>query len=385
MLVSRDARLIQTQGIFDLPPAVEQTMRWPVDMTLPAEWSVGAIVGESGSGKTTIARELAARLGGAVIESKDADGNLREPFEWVRGKAICSHTQLPIRDWTGLLSRVGFSSPPAWCRPYQVLSNGQQFRCNLARAIAELGEQPIFFDEFASLVHDQVAQVASAAVAKAVRAMKRRFVAVTWRTDILDSLEPDWVLFVGSDQTVRLELNTPSREGVRRWARKPLALRIRRVSAETAWPVFKGHHYLSGNLHRAAKCFVGFVGDQPAVMTAVLQFPHPTSPSWREHRTVCLPDFQGVGIGNRMSECIASLFVATGKPFTSTTSHPAMIAHRRRSPLWQITREPSMCSGITKRSSTPGMQATVSTDRLTAAFRYVGVPARDDARRFGLL
>ena len=49
----------------------------------------------------------------------------------------------------------------------------------------------------------------------------------------------------------------------------------------------------------------------PAAFTAVLAFPHARRPGWREHRTVCLPDFQGVGIGNAMSELVASLFVAT--------------------------------------------------------------------------
>jgi predicted ABC-type transport system involved in lysophospholipase L1 biosynthesis ATPase subunit len=249
-----DARLKQTQGIFDLPPAATQTLDWNVDVELPDQWSVGAIVGESGSGKTTLARELASRFGSAVIEAKDAAGNLREPFEWARDKAVCSAMPgMPIREWTGLLSRVGFSSPPAWCRPYQVLSNGQQFRCNLARAIAESGAsqidgpaKPVFFDEFASLVHDQVAAIASAAVAKGVRQLGRRFVAVTWRTDILDHLEPDWVLFVGTDQSVRLELNTSSREGVRRWRRPSIKMRIVRVDP-SAWACFRGHHYLSGH------------------------------------------------------------------------------------------------------------------------------------------
>lgn len=189
--VRPEARLKQTQGIFDLPPGEAQELKWKIDVTLPEKWHIGAIIGESGSGKTTIARELAGKVGFRVIEGKDADGNLIEPFVWDRDRAVCAHTDLPIADWTGLLSRVGFSSPPAWCRPYQVLSNGQQFRCNLARAIAEThrgdaedaekkaksgNPAPVFFDEFASLVHDQVA---SAAVAKAVRGMGGRFVAVT--------------------------------------------------------------------------------------------------------------------------------------------------------------------------------------------------------------
>ena len=40
----------------------------------------------------------------------------------------------PIKEITGLFTAVGFSSPPSWVKPYQVLSNGEQFRCDLARA-----------------------------------------------------------------------------------------------------------------------------------------------------------------------------------------------------------------------------------------------------------
>ena len=48
---------------------------------------------------------------------------------------------------------------------------------------------------------------------------------------------------------------------------------------------------------------------------------------------MCLLVFQGVGIGNAMSEFVASLFAATGKPYVSTTSHPAMIRHRALAPV----------------------------------------------------
>jgi hypothetical protein len=150
----------------------------------------------------------------------------------------------------------------------------------------------------------------------------------------------------------------------------------------SAWNRFKPHHYLSANLNPAAACYVGLVENQPAAFTAVLPFPHPTHSGWREHRTVCLPDFQGVGIGNAMSEFIASLYNSTGRPYTSTTSHPAMIYHRAKSPLWRMTRQPSLTGGTGKRFSI--MRKTAAIDRLTAGFAYVGPTRPDDARRFGL-
>ena len=73
-----------------------------------------------------------------------------------------------IKYVTGLLSSVGFSSPPAWLRPVRVLSNGQQFRANLARTLAEKPGLAVV-DEFTSGGDPTVAKVGVAAVAKTVR------------------------------------------------------------------------------------------------------------------------------------------------------------------------------------------------------------------------
>src|SRR5262245_56050941 len=99
--VKTEPRLQQCQGIFDLPPASEQQLVWDVDVSIPEKWSIGAIVGESGSGKTTVARELAQLMGTRLVEAKDSDGNLIEPFEWDRKRAVCAATKLSIKDWTG--------------------------------------------------------------------------------------------------------------------------------------------------------------------------------------------------------------------------------------------------------------------------------------------
>jgi hypothetical protein len=159
--------------------------------------------------------------------------------------------------------------------------------------------------------------------------------------------------------------------------RPPIELEIVRVYP-SAWKLFKPHHYLSGSLHPASKCFVALAAlgnepPQPAAFVAALPFPHPTHPGWREHRCVCLPDFQGVGIGNALSEFVAQMFVSLGKRYTSTTSHPAMIRHRARSALWKLIRRPSL-GGRQMRGRWPG-----SADRLTAGFEYVGPPAQTSA------
>jgi len=229
----------------------------------------------------------------------------------------------------------------------------------------------VVFDEFTSVVDRTVARIGSAAVAKAIRSgrIARRFVAVTCHYDVAQWLEPDWVLDMASQSLARGRLRRPE-----------IKLEIRRVAGKI-WSVFKRHHYLSATLHPSARCYAGFVDGCPATFTAVLPFPHPTRPGWREHRTVCLPDFQGVGLGNAMSEFIASLYIATGKPYYSTTSHPAMIRHRAASRHWRMTRKPQ--TAVTTHKD-PGLAKHGSAGRMTAGFEYVGAARAIEARGFGL-
>jgi hypothetical protein len=153
----------------------------------------------------------------------------------------------------------------------------------------------------------------------------------------------------------------------------------------SAWKIFHRHHYLNGNLHRGAQCFVGLVEESPAAFVAVLAFPHPRHSGWREHRCVCLPDFQGVGIGNAMSEFVASLFAATGKWYASVTSHPAMMHHRARSAKWRMIRPPSRINARHRKGvATVGCDKTLSTRRITASFEFIGEPDYEHAERFGI-
>jgi hypothetical protein len=122
---------------------------------------------------------------------------------------------------------------------------------------------------------------------------------------------------------------------------------------------------------------------RPAAFTAVLHAPDASGGYWREHRTVCLPDFQGVGIGNALSEFVASLFVATGKRYCSRTSHPAMIRHRANSRLWRMQRGISF--GAKHTGECASLNRTAAMSRLIASFRFVGPPNHAAARAFGIV
>jgi ABC-type nitrate/sulfonate/bicarbonate transport system ATPase subunit len=356
--------------LFDVAPSPRSESNWSI--TLPLEdqpWQIGLVVGASGSGKTTLARE-------AWPAAPFVSANVG--YDWPADRAVVDGfpAELSIKDVTAALSSVGFSSPPAWLRPFRCLSTGEQFRATVARALCDPAPL-VVIDEFTSVVDRTVAQIGSAAVAKAVRRTQgKQVVCVTCHYDVEEWLCPDWVVEMPTGNFARRSLQRP-----------PIELEVARVHS-SAWALFKPHHYMSAEHHKSAYCFCGFVQRRPVAFCSVLHFPHPIRPGWKEHRTVVLPDFQGVGLGNLLSEFVASLFKATGKPYRDTTGHPAHVRHRLKSPLWKATRgmsrmRPGTTSGPITRTS--HVKRTHATDRLTMSFEYVGPARPEEARRFGLI
>src|SRR5436305_944314 len=126
-VIRETPRAAQARGLFDLPPEKSSRLQWSVTLPLDEKpWTIGLITGPSGCGKSTIARHLWPDECG-WSHSWGANDSILDGFPATLG----------IKDITALLSSVGFSSPPAWLRPYRVLSTGQQFRVTLARLLAE--------------------------------------------------------------------------------------------------------------------------------------------------------------------------------------------------------------------------------------------------------
>jgi GNAT superfamily N-acetyltransferase len=348
--IARTPRVLQVEGLFDLPPTAQSQLSW--DATLPLDerpWHIGLIVGPSGCGKTTLAR----RLWPEQLDHRPT---------WPSHRSILDAFPpgLSIKKIVALLSSVGLSSPPAWLRPYHVLSTGQQFRVTLARLLAEADEL-VMMDEFTSVVDRTVAQIGSHALAKTVRARGQQFIALTCHKDVEPWLNPDWVY--------RPATNTFTWRSLQ--PRPPITLRIVRVG-RALWPLFRPHHYLSTSLAPFAVCFAAFWDMQPVAFSAWV---HGLTAHGgkREHRTVTLPDYQGAGIGHALSTYVASLWKAVGHRVTSTTTHPALIAARKRSPRWRMIRSPSL--------ATRHSRLRHAMTRLTAGFEYIGPPLEETVAR----
>jgi GNAT superfamily N-acetyltransferase len=374
----------------------------------PSPWQIGLIVGPSGSGKSTIARAMFG-------------DRMYRPREWPADRAVIDGLgPRPIKEITRLFTAVGFSSPPSWIKPYQVLSNGEQFRCDLARALAgetergrlgdgEIGrreaalrsEDPpvssspplpvspscplVVFDEFTSVVDRNVARIVSAAVAKGIRSgqIGCRLVAVTCHYDVTEWLAPDWVIDMATATFTRRRLRRPPSQLPSPFGRgaggegengtvpfidrPPIRIEIFRCR-RSAWRLFARHHYLSGVLSPYARCFLALWQGAPVAFCAtVALIGHKRR--WRISRIVTLPDYQGVGIGMTVAEAVAELHVQEGNRVNVTASHPSLIAHCRRSPRWKAV-------GV-KKTGSRGSQKFISSyrgspGRAVVSFEYVG-------------
>lgn len=315
-------RTRQIAGLFDFPWQPESEERFCVEVPgLEEDWQIGLIAGPSGSGKSTVAR---AAFGPACHE---AGG-------WPAERAVVDCLEgLSASQVAELFTAVGFSSPRAWLRPFAALSTGEQFRCQLARALsggcaAHAEPRPLVVcDEFTSTVDRRVAQTAALAVNRALRGgrLRCRFVAVTVHEDVAPWLEPDWVVDMGAQQCHRGRLR-----------RGTLELAVHRCH-RSAWALFARHHYLSGQLSRSARCWLALCEGQPAAFCATIPAIGRRG-HWRITRLVTLPDFQGIGVGARLAAWVAGQHVQAGCRASLTTSHPGLIAHCVRSADWRTTR-----------------------------------------------
>jgi len=349
--VARSARVLQVSGMFDLPAEAKASLTLRADLPLEDQpWNVGLVTGPSGAGKSSLARHL---WPGAVAGEQD----------WPHDAALVDGfpASMGIKDITGLLSAVGLSSPPAWVKPFRVLSNGEAFRASIARALAEQ-DGLVVVDEFTSVVDRQVAKVASHAVQKHVRRSGRQLIAVTCHYDVTEWLQPDWCYDVAAGSF--------SWRSVQR--HPPIGLDVAPCDRRL-WPVFSRHHYLSADLHRSARCLAAWHDGRPVAFAAYMHFPHPTARNIKvSHRVVVLPDWQGLGIGGRLSEWLGQSLHEQGFRFRATTAHPARIAYYARSPRWRADRAKTAPGGHGTRSAGRFRSSQGDLRRLsTRTFEYV--------------
>jgi len=304
---------------FDIQPKEKLTHEITLDWNLPTEWTIGAIVGPSGSGKTTLADRQ--------FDNPSLFDGTEPVIDWPEDKSIVDGfpEDVEVQEITEALSKVGFSSPPNWLQPYHTLSTGQRFRVDMARLLIEQTDTIKVVDEFTSTVDRQVAKSISHATAKYARSQSQQFVAVSCHYDILDWLEPDWVIDLETEEVVT---DPPFR--------KPeIEVEIKPVHRQ-AWEIFREHHYLDHSINKSAHCYVGYWNDEPVTFVGVLHFPHRSTDKFkRVTRIVTLPAYQGLGVGTGVLQTVAQHYRELGNRITIATSHPALMFTLNKNHKWR--------------------------------------------------
>lgn len=347
--IAATMRVRQVSAMFDVPPTQKCELHWKGAFPFDAEpWNIGLIVGPSGSGKSTIAKHVFGEM---------------PVLDWTAKSVVDDFAEsLTVQAISEVCGAVGFNTIPAWLRPYAVLSNGEKFRVDVARRLLELPDA-IMVDEFTSVVDRQVAQVGSHAIQKHVRKQGRKFVAVACHYDIIEWLQPDWVLEAATMSFTR-----------RRLQRRPeLECVVGRVH-RSAWDLFAPFHYMSADLSTAARCYGLWAGGRLASFAGVLHRPHPKCDDIKGvARLVTLPDWQGLGLAMILVGKLGAAHKGVGMRLRTYPAHPALIHSFDRAKDWKLTQRPMAAT-----SSRSGGKSTLGSDwnqaggRYNAVFEYCG-------------
>ena len=338
-------RAMQVCGMFDCPPKEKQELRWQINVPIEDRpWSVGLIVGASGSGKTVCANAL-------------FPNEMRVKHQWTAASVIDDFPKsASIESIVQCLSSVGFNTIPAWLRPYQVLSNGEQFRVDMARRMIE-SSGIIVVDEFTSVVDRQVAQVASHAIQKSIRRQGKQFVAVSCHDDIIEYLQPDWILNPSA--------NTFEWRLLRQRPRINIEIA---AMPHSAWKIFAPFHYMSADLHRAAACYGLWANGRLAAFAGVLHRPHSVNKRIKGvSRLVTLPDFQGLGLAFVLAESLGAAYKALGFDFHTYPAHPTFV-RAFKSDRWRQMKK----AGTRAPTQTGSLPGSWTGQRPCAVMKYIG-------------
>ena len=278
--------------------------------TLPTEGIV-LIVGTSGSGKSTILRTV----------------NDPAPLVVDQAKSVIENFSTPKRG-EELLLACGLRTIPTWFRPPGTLSNGEYHRFEIAIG---LDQGHCIIDEFTSVVDRDTAKSLALSVRKYFDRNPGVLYIASCHRDIIDWLDPEWVY------DTDLQKLDNRRSLLRLGTRPELSLTIRSTGPDY-WRYFSKYHYLDTRMSRSVHCYVLLLGDKPIGFHAAIHSTNRDIHSyWRGHRTVILPEFQGMGIGTAFSDAIAEIYVGRGLRYFSKTAHPSFGEHREKSPLWRAT------------------------------------------------
>lgn len=279
------------------------------------EFQCLAIVGRSGGGKTTLLKQLAST------------GRWHFPVrQFDNSKAIVSNFR-NREDAIERLSAVGLKSIPTWVRPRNVLSIGEGFRADMALNI----EDYVLLDEFTSTVDRNVARSCCTSLGKYIRRTNKQGVVVcSCHKDFIEFLKPEFVIDIDDLKVYDLRGQDLSRH---------VKIDIYKTDDKDLWQVFKEHHYMSHEINKACHFYVMKLHGTDELVGCFSTLPQMTGTKkwgWRAHRTVVLPDYQGLGISSKSMNFFGDYYHKQGKFLGIRTSSIPMINSLKHNPMWEV-------------------------------------------------
>ncbi|CAE6947166.1 unnamed protein product [Symbiodinium natans] len=352
--VQLDKRTLDAAAAFEFPFEGKAECLIPVLPEKSLEsiaWSIGLVIGPSGTGKTTTIRKLCEAHEDLTLRSTDEVEPEPAKSAWELGKALMSE-----EDLRECLQACQLPEE-SWHRQCSCLSRSEAWRLRIALCLQQCrnaDRQLLVVDEFTTQLDRAHALRLCRSLASYLRAYKLRAVLATVHTDVTPLLRPEWVFDTGNAEFAanlgdpewdKWTIPSPPSEDID-WGVPELTLKVHLVehsSVQTVWKRhFKDHHYLAGSLaglqnlafialHEGAMAAFHASSMQPGRKTFV-----------REHRLVVRPEFQGFGIGPRLSDFMAQRWLDSKSHstsgFMSKTAHPRLGECRQRSQLWRPLR-----------------------------------------------
>jgi len=362
--VTMDEHAVNTSRILDVEDFEGATMTHIPCLQsadIPNPFRIGVIVGPSGCGKTSSGERLFGRA---------------KKVAWDSSRRIAGHFS-SMNALSLLFGAVQLTLDLALSY-FDELSLGEQHRVDIARQLDAYepdSNATIIIDEFTSYIDRVTAMKLSKGVSDYIHSHDLcRVVILSCKWDVISSergLSPTWLFDVENKKVMHFEHVRPlSREpSMARRSREPTALmavsalwhrpKIRLVlrgCLQTDFtPRFAKFHYMDASIQPSAKCFSvwawfghcgdghdderAYYDDDELELVGFTSFLNHYGQchlfTFREHRTVVLPSFQGLGFGSRIADCLGEYLSRHGQRLYSKTAHPRYGGYRDRLPsVW---------------------------------------------------
>jgi len=321
--VATSFRCTMAANSLDIDQAAKSRHEVTINADLKSEWKVGLIVGASGSGKTTLAKVIFGDdcFDFDVDESKPVIDQFPDSWSYEQ----CQNA----------LNGIGLSQVTCWIRPMHTLSNGQK-----ARAVAALQmsrNEKFVIDEWTSVVDRTVAKAMSFCLQKHARASERQIVAVSCHYDVLEWINPDWVIDCNKNEYIDRRLLQQNFQRAEK-----IKFDVRPIGRES-WGYFSKYHYLSDKLPGGLIKLYGLFLDDDQIGFQCFANYTPKRPGEKKfkmhsNRTVIHPDYVGLGLGMKLIETSSRIMKDDGFDVWAKFSSVPVARAFEKSKNWKLSR-----------------------------------------------